>query len=139
VPQLYPEIEPYEHGMLEVGDGNLVYWEVCGNPHGKPAVILHGGPGSGCTTGVRQYFDPNAYRIVAFDQRGYGRSMPHASDPDIDLTTNTTEHLLADMELLREHLEVDRWLVFGAPAARCSAWPTPSGTRSGCPKWCSWV
>src|SRR5262245_14091683 len=71
---LYPEIEPYDHGRLDVSDGNLVYWEVCGNPHGKPAVVLHGGPGSGCSTGVRRYFDPQAYRIILFDQRGCGRS-----------------------------------------------------------------
>ena len=99
--------------MLDVGDGNLVYWEVCGNPHGKPAVVLHGGPGSGCTPGVRRYFDPSAYRIVLFDQRGCGRSTPHASDPRTDLSTNTTEHLLADMERLRQHLDIHRWLLFG--------------------------
>src|SRR5215203_2482462 len=88
--ELYPEVERYEHGMLDVGDGNLVYWETCGNPGGKPAVVLHGGPGSGCTPGWRRYFDPAAYRIVLFDQRGCGRSTPHASEPTIDLTTNTT-------------------------------------------------
>lgn len=111
--RLYPEIEPYDRGMLDVGDGNLVYWEVCGNPAGKPAVVLHGGPGSGCTAGVRRYFDPSAYRIVLFDQRGCGRSTPHAGDPSTDLGTNTTEHLLGDLEHLRRHLEIDRWLVFG--------------------------
>jgi uncharacterized membrane protein YkvA (DUF1232 family) len=73
VPELYPEIAPYEHGMLDVGDGNLVYWEVCGNPRGKPAVILHGGPGSGCTTGVRQYFDPDAWRSTSADAGGSAR------------------------------------------------------------------
>jgi proline iminopeptidase len=111
---LYPEIEPYEHGMLDVGDGNRVYWEVCGNPNGKPAVVLHGGPGSGCTPGWRRYFDPGAYRIVLFDQRGCGRSTPHASDPAVDLSTNTTHHLLADIERLREHLGIERWLIIGA-------------------------
>jgi len=110
---LYPEIEPHDHGMLDVGEGNLVYWEVCGNPNGKPAVVLHGGPGSGCSTGVRRYFDPKAYRIVLFDQRGCGRSMPHASDLRTDLAVNTTEHLLADMEHLRQHLGIDQWLLFG--------------------------
>ena len=110
---LYPEIEPYDHGMLDVGDGNLVYWEVCGNPDGKPAVAFHGGPGSGCSTGVRRYFDPGAYRIVLFDQRGCGRSTPHASNLNTDLSVNTTEHLLADIELLRRHLGIDRWLLFG--------------------------
>jgi proline iminopeptidase len=110
---LYPEIEPHDHGMLDTGDGNLVYWEVCGSPRGKPAVVLHGGPGSGCTAGVRRYFDPSAYRLVLFDQRGCGLSTPHASDPRTDLSANTTEHLLTDVERLRHHLDIDRWLVFG--------------------------
>ena len=110
---LYPAIEPYDHGMLDVGDGNLVYWEVCGNPHGKPAVVLHGGPGSGCSTGVWRYFDPHAYCSVLFDQRGCGRSTPHASDLRTDLSVNTTAHLLADMELLRQYLGIDKWLLFG--------------------------
>jgi len=109
----YPEIEPYDHGMLDVGDGNLIYWEVCGNPLGKPAVVLHGGPGSGCVPGMRRYFDPTAYRIVLFDQRGCGRSIPHASDPTVDLAANTTHHLVQDIERLRQHLSIERWLVFG--------------------------
>ena len=110
---LYPAIEPYDHGMLDVGDGNLVYWEVCGNPQGKPAVVLHGGPGSGCSTGGRRYFDPQADRIVLFDQRGCGRSTPHASDLRTDLSVNTTAHLLADLEQLRQSLDIDTWLLFG--------------------------
>ena len=110
---LYPEIEPYESGTLDVGDGNHIYWEVCGNPDGKPAVVLHGGPGSGCSTGMRRYFDPSAYKVVLFDQRGCGRSTPHASDLHADLSVNTTEHLLTDIELLRQDLNIDRWLVFG--------------------------
>ncbi len=110
---LYPEIEPYEHGMLEVGDGNVVYWEACGNPRGKPAVVLHGGPGSGCSPRLRRFFDPSAYRVVLFDQRGCGRSTPHASALDADLTSNNTANLIADIERLRQHLDVDRWLVFG--------------------------
>jgi proline iminopeptidase len=110
---LYPEIEPHQHGMLEVGQGNRVYWETCGNGRGKPAVVIHGGPGSGCSTWHRRLFDPTAYRIVLFDQRACGRSTPHASEPDIDLASNTTQNLIADMELLRQHLDVDRWLVFG--------------------------
>ncbi len=114
MPGLYPEIEPYAHGMLDVGDGNRVYWETCGNPDGRPAVVLHGGPGSGCGTGVRRYFDPAAYRIVLLDQRGCGRSTPHAADPATDMRVNTTDHLVADLELLRAHLGVDRWLVWGA-------------------------
>lgn len=109
----YPEIEPFDHGMLDVGDGNRIYWEVCGNPDGKPAVVLHGGPGSGCGPWMRGYFDPARYRIVLFDQRGCGRSTPSAADPATDLTTNTTDHLLADMELLRERLGIERWLVWG--------------------------
>jgi proline iminopeptidase len=110
---LYPEIEPYEQGLLDVGEGNLVYWETCGNPDGKAAVFLHGGPGSGCGRNQRRAFDPDAYRIVLFDQRNCGRSLPHASEPEIDLSTNTTQHLVADIERLREHLGVERWLVFG--------------------------
>src|SRR3990170_2910374 len=110
---LYPGSEPYEHGMLEVGDGNLVYWETCGNPRGKPAVVLHGGPGSGCSPQLRRFFDPGAYRVVLFDQRGCGRSMPHASAPDTDLASNNTANLIADIELLRQHLAIDRWLVLG--------------------------
>src|SRR5215472_10040635 len=110
---LYPEIEPYDHGMLAVGDVNVLYWETCGRPDGKPAVVLHGGPGSGCSTRMRRYFDPAAYRVVLFDQRGCGRSRPHVSDPRVDLAANTTEHLLRDAERLREHLGVERWLVLG--------------------------
>ena len=109
----YPEIEPYDHGMLDVGDGNLGYWETCGNSSGKPALALHGGPGSGCTTGMRRYFDPAAYRIVLFDQRNCGRSKPHASDPAVSLAANTTPHLIADIERLRNHLGIDSWLVYG--------------------------
>ncbi len=75
---LYPNVEPYGQGELEVGDGNRVYWETCGNPEGKPAVVVHGGPGSGCSTWKRRLIDPTAYRIVLFDQRGCGRSTPHA-------------------------------------------------------------
>ena len=99
--------------MLDVGDGNAVYWEVCGNPDGKPAVVLHGGPGSGCTPWHRRWFDPDVYRIVLFDQRQCGRSTPHASKHDTDLRTNTTHHLLRDIEQLRSHLSIERWLVCG--------------------------
>jgi proline iminopeptidase len=110
---LYPEIEPYRHGLLDVGDGNRVYWEACGNPGGKPVVVLHGGPGSGCTAGMRRLFDPRAYRIILFDQRGCGRSTPHASEFSTDLSVNTTAHLLQDIEQLRAHLGVEKWLVYG--------------------------
>jgi proline iminopeptidase len=109
----FPPIEPYDHGMLDVGDGNLVYWEVCGNPDGKPALVVHGGPGSGCGAGNRRYFDPERYRVVLFDQRGCGRSTPHASDPATDMTVNTTHELIADMEKLRQHLGIERWLLYG--------------------------
>jgi proline iminopeptidase len=110
---LYPEIEPYRHGLLDVGDGNRVYWETCGNPSGKPVVVLHGGPGSGCTAGMRRFFDPHAYRIILFDQRGCGRSTPHASEFGTDLSVNTTAHLINDIEQLRAHLGIQRWLVYG--------------------------
>lgn len=110
---LYPAIEPNRSGLLPVGDGHEVFWEESGNPAGKPVVFLHGGPGGGCSPDHRRYFDPAKYRIVLFDQRGCGRSTPHASAPDADLSTNTTWHLVADIERLREHLGVDRWQVFG--------------------------
>lgn len=109
----YPSVEPYESGMLEVGDGHRVYWECCGVPDGKPAVVLHGGPGSGCNPGLRRFFDPAAYRVVLFDQRGCGRSTPHAGTTPVDLSSNTTHHLIGDIEKLRAHLGVERWLVFG--------------------------
>lgn len=110
---MYPPIEPYATGLLEVGDGNQLYWETCGNPDGRPALALHGGPGSGSVPGMRQPFDPDVYRIILFDQRGCGRSTPHASDHTVDLSTNTTDQLIADIERLREHLGVERWLVAG--------------------------
>jgi proline iminopeptidase len=112
MPEAGPPVEPYDHGMLDVGDGNRVYWEACGNPDGKPALVVHGGPGSGCTVTMRRPVDPR-YRLVLFDQRGCGRSTPHASDPATDMSVNTTEHLLADMERLREHLGIERWLLSG--------------------------
>ncbi|HEV2557556.1 MAG TPA: prolyl aminopeptidase [Microvirga sp.] len=105
---LYPPIEPDRSGLLDVGDGHQVYWELCGRPDGKPAVVLHGGPGGGCTPGQRQFFDPERYRVLLFDQRGCGRSRPHAS-----IEANTTWHLVADIERLREMLGLERWLVFG--------------------------
>ncbi|HEY7802142.1 MAG TPA: prolyl aminopeptidase [Dehalococcoidia bacterium] len=113
MPGLYPPLEPYARGMLDAGDGQRIYWETCGNPEGKPAVVLHGGPGSGCTPWHRRLFDPAAYRVVLFDQRGCGRSTPHASEPEVDLQNNTTHHLIVDIERLRERLGVDAWLVLG--------------------------
>ncbi|WP_433556024.1 prolyl aminopeptidase [Pseudonocardia xinjiangensis] len=111
---LYPPIEPFEHGLLDVGDGARVYWEACGNADGKPALFVHGGPGWGRSLPVRRRcFDPDRYRAVLFDQRGCGRSTPHASDPSADLRHNTTADLIADMERLREHLGIERWLLYG--------------------------
>ena len=104
----YPPIEPYAHGMLEVGDGHQIYWELCGNPDGVPVVFLHGGPGGGCSPTQRRLFDPARYRILLFDQRGCGRSVPHAS-----LEHNTTWDLVRDIERLRGMTRTDRWLVFG--------------------------
>ena len=105
---LYPDVEPYASGSLQVSPLHNIYWEQCGNPRGKPVVFLHGGPGAGCNAKSRRFFDPARYRIVLFDQRGCGRSTPHA-----ELTDNTTWHLVADIERLREHLGIDRWQVFG--------------------------
>ncbi|GEP28131.1 MULTISPECIES: prolyl aminopeptidase [Cryobacterium] len=109
----YPELEPYETGMLDVGDNQTIYWEASGNPDGKPAVYLHGGPGGASGPDQRRVFDPAKYRIILFDQRGCGLSTPHASEPDVDLSVNTTWTLVADLEKLREHLGIDRWLVCG--------------------------
>ncbi|MFG1830624.1 prolyl aminopeptidase [Micromonospora chersina] len=111
---MYPPIEPYAQGQLDVGDGQRIHWETSGNPDGRAALVVHGGPGSGAGPSWRQLFDPAAYRIILFDQRGCGRSTPPASDPATDLSVNTTAHLLADMERLRAHLGVDRWLLCGA-------------------------
>ena len=109
----YPPIEPHDHGWLDVGDSNRVYWEASGDPEGKPALVVHGGPGAGSGPGFRRSFDPQRYRIIQFDQRGCGLSSPHASDPGADMSVNTTHHLIADMERLRTHLGVERWLLFG--------------------------
>ncbi len=105
---MYPEIEAYRQGRLKVSDLHEIYWEESGNPRGKPVVFVHGGPGGGTEPKQRRFFDPAAYRIVLFDQRGSGKSTPHAS-----LVDNTTQHLVADMEQLRAHLDIDRWQVFG--------------------------
>ena len=97
---MYPEIHPYSHGYLSTGDGHRVYWELCGNPDGKPAVFLHGGPGGGCSPAHRRLFDPEHYKLLLLDQRGCGRSTPHAS-----LENNTTWYLVADIEQLRTDLQ----------------------------------
>jgi proline iminopeptidase len=105
---LYDQIEPYQHGMLKVSKIHDIYYEQCGNPNGQPAVFLHGGPGGGLIAKYRSFFDPDAYRIVLFDQRGSGNSVPHAS-----LEENTTWHLVSDIERLRQHLGIEKWMVFG--------------------------
>ncbi len=105
---LYPIIEPFAREMLDVGDGHTLYVEQCGNPDGIPVVVLHGGPGGGCSPAMRRFFDPNVYRIVLFDQRGCGRSRPHAS-----VMANTTWHLVKDIEHIRTTLGIERWIVFG--------------------------
>ncbi len=108
VQYLYPPITPFDQRMIEVGDEHLVYLEQCGNPDGFPVVVFHGGPGGGCSPAMRRYFDPDFYRIILFDQRGCGRSTPHAS-----VRNNTTWHLVADIELIRKTLGLDKWIVFG--------------------------
>ncbi|WP_126975286.1 prolyl aminopeptidase [Frigidibacter oleivorans] len=105
---LYPPCDPYDQRLLDVGEGHRLYVEQCGHPNGLPVVILHGGPGGGCSPAMRRYFDPSVYRIVLFDQRGCGRSRPHAS-----VEANTTWHLVADIERIRKALGIDRWIVFG--------------------------
>jgi len=109
----FPEPQVYEHGLLDVGQGNRIYWESRGNPVGSPVLIVHGGPGSGRPRGAHKGFDPDVFRIVLFDQRGCGDSQPHAADPATDMAYNTTEHLIADIEALRVHLSIDRWLLYG--------------------------
>jgi proline iminopeptidase len=105
---LYPDLAPNISGWLPTGDGHEIYWEECGNPRGTPVVFLHGGPGAGASAAHRRFFDPRAFRIVIFDQRGAGRSRPLAG-----LNNNTTPQLIADMELLRNRLKIDSWAVFG--------------------------
>ncbi|MEO9651338.1 MAG: prolyl aminopeptidase [Roseobacter sp.] len=108
VQYLYPPIDPFDQRILDVGQGHRVYVEQCGNPNGIPVVVLHGGPGGGCSPAMRRYFDPEIFRVILFDQRGCGRSRPHAS-----VENNTTWHLVADIELIRTELEIDNWVVFG--------------------------
>ncbi len=105
---LYPPIDPFDQRMLDVGDGHKIYVEQCGNPNGFPVVVLHGGPGGGCSPAMRRYFDPSHYRVILFDQRGCGRSRPHAS-----VEANTTWHLVRDIEAIRTTLGIGQWAVFG--------------------------
>lgn len=106
--QLYPELKPYREFFLPVTHGHSLYVELCGNPQGMPVVVIHGGPGGGCGPSSRRFFDPNDYHIILLDQRGAGRSLPHAS-----LEANTTQHLIEDFELLRCELGISKWLLFG--------------------------
>ncbi|MGV3490270.1 MAG: prolyl aminopeptidase [Devosia sp.] len=110
---LYPDTGAYESGWLHVAKGQAIYWEEAGNPEGVPALILHGGPGSGFSPSMRQFFDPARYRIIGFDQRNAGRSRPSAAEPDVDLSTNTTVNLVADIEKLRAFRGVDRFVIYG--------------------------
>jgi proline iminopeptidase len=105
---LYPPIDPFDQRILDMGDGHRVYVEQCGNPGGIPVVVLHGGPGGGCSAAMRRYFDPAVFRVVLFDQRGCGRSRPYAS-----VVANTTWHLVEDIETIRTSLNIDRWICFG--------------------------
>ena len=105
---LYPDIESYTNGFIDLDGHHQMYWEISGNPDGLPVVFLHGGPGAGASPLHRRFFDPNYYKIIIFDQRGSGRSIPFA-----DITANTTQHLVSDMESLRQYLKIDKWLVFG--------------------------
>ncbi len=108
VQYLYPPVDPFDQRMMDVGDGHKIYFEQCGNPSGVPVVVLHGGPGGGCSPAMRRYFDPEVFRVILFDQRGCGRSRPHASVKD-----NTTWHLVADIEAIRTALDIEAWIAFG--------------------------
>ena len=108
VDYLYPPVDPFDQRVIDMGDGHLVYVEQCGNPNGVPVLVLHGGPGGGCSPAMRRYFDPGIYRVVLFDQRGCGRSRPHAS-----VAANTTWHLVSDIEAIRTGLGIDSFILFG--------------------------
>lgn len=123
---LYPECQPYEHALIPVSSKHSIYVEQCGNPDGVPVIFLHGGPGSGCNPGQRRFFDPDHYRIILFDQRGCGRSLPAG-----EIKENTTQDLIADIETIRHQLQIDRWHVFGGSwgstlaLAYANSHPTP--------------
>src|SRR5690625_1836912 len=118
----YSDVQPYDSGMLDVGDGHHIYWETCGNPDGKPVLVVHGGPGSGANPYWRQFFNPNLYHIILFDQRGCGRSLPNAGDTGAALIANTTEHLISDMEKIRMKMKVDKWMLFAGSWAQLFLW-----------------
>ncbi|MGW4488243.1 prolyl aminopeptidase [Amycolatopsis sp. NPDC004368] len=109
----FPLYDPYDQGLLDVGEGNRIHWEASGNPDGKPVVCVHGGPGGGLTSNSRKGFDPEKFHVIQFDQRGCGKSEPNVADPAVILEHNTTHHLIADLERLREHLGVEKWMLFG--------------------------
>lgn len=113
VQYLYPPIDPFDQQMMDVGQGHSIYVEQCGNPKGVPVVVLHGGPGGGCSPTMRRYFDPDIYHIILFDQRGCGRSRPHAS-----VENNTTWHLVDDIEAIRNALDIDAWIILVAAGVR---------------------
>ena len=117
MPELYPPIASYACGLMDAGNGHRVYWEECGNPDGKPALVIHGGPGSGAVPGWRRYFDPERYRLILFDQRGCGRSTPHAGDTLLALEANTTSDLLADIERFESCDEWNNGCCSGGPGA----------------------
>ena len=130
--ELYPDLPAYDTGTLKVDARHTLYYEQCGNPDGKPVVMLHGGPGGGCSDKMRRFHDPAKYRIVLFDQRGSGRSTPHA-----DLVDNTTWHLVADIETLREKLGIERWQVFGGSLGfDARAGLRREASASASPNWC---
>ena len=105
---LFPNIQPYSNSYIKTDDGNKVYFEECGNPDGLPVLVIHGGPGAGCNPNMRRYFDPKFYRIILFDQRGCGRSLPHNS-----ITNNTTWHLIDDIEKIRKKIKIKKFIIFG--------------------------
>jgi pimeloyl-ACP methyl ester carboxylesterase len=127
----YPPIRPYDSGHLRVSPIHEIYYEQSGNPRGKPVVFLHGGPGGGTDAKMRRFFNPKRYRIVLFDQRGCGKSRPTAS-----LEDNTTWHLVADIEALREHLKIERWQVFGGSWGSTLALAYAQKHPSAAPSWC---
>lgn len=127
---------PFSTGQLEVGDGHSLYYEQVGSPAGVPVVYLHGGPGSGCTPGQRGFFDPGRHHAVLFDQRGAGRSTPHASEDGLNWSSIDMGHHVSDIEALRSALGIDQWWSSDSPGDRYSVRPMPSVTPTGSSRWC---